>query len=368
MVGESRVRKRFELLTPLLDERLRRLVTAAEAAAIGYGGVSAVARATGVSRRTIHAGLEELHTTNPEQPTTPLRRVRRPGGGRKKTVDKDPMLRSSLDGLVDPVTRGNPEGPLRWTCKSVRRLAHELLAMDHSTSHRMVAKLLREAGYSLQANRKNLPGAGYAARNSQFHYLNERAHEVLAAGDPVAFVDIRRSKTSNAFTRGKSDSWISVGVDAELAELVATTIRRWWCSVVLRTHPEARHLLIAADCAGRDSSAAEPWRMELQRLADDFGLPVTVCHLPPGTIKWIRIEDGLCAAVTESRRGQPPVHHEVIVHRVAAASATPECKGSHQSASAVGPGAKPAGGREKAGLRLGRHDFHGDWNYTLFPV
>ncbi len=365
MDGESRVRKRFELLTPVLDERLRRLVAAAEAAAIGYGGVSAVARATGVSRRTIHAGLEELDTTIPEKPAAGLRRVRRPGGGRKKTVDKDPVLKSSLDGLVDPVTR-NPEGPLRWTCKSVRRLARELLAMEHSTSHRTVAALLREAGYSLQANRKNLAGAGFAARNSQFHYLNERAREVLAAGDSVAFVDIRRRRSSNALARGKSGGWISVGVDAELVELAATTIGRWWRSVGLKSCPEARHLLIAADCAGRGSPAAEPWKMEMQRLADDFGLPVTVCHLPPGTIKWTRIEDGLCAAVTESRRGKPPVRHEVVVHRVAAATA--DLEGSYEPASATGPGAQSAAGRERAGLRLGRHDFHGDWNYTLFPV
>ena len=352
----------------MFDERLRRLIAAAEAAAIGYGGVSAVARATGVSRRTIRAGLEELRTSIPNKPAAGPRRVRRTGGGRKKTVDKDPVLKSSLEGLVDPVTRGHPKGPLRWTCKSVRRLARELLAMDHSASHRMVAELLREAGYSLQANCKNHAGASYAARNSQFRYLNDRAREVLAAGDAVACVDIRRRKTADALARGKGGGWISVGVDAELAELAATTIRRWWRSAGLRSCPEARHLLIAADCAGRGSSAAKPWRMGLQRLADDFGLPVTICHLPPGTIRWTRIEDRLCATVTESRRGKPPIRHEVIVHRVAAATATPELEGSGQPASLVGPGAQPAGGRGTSGLRLGRHDFHGDWNYTLFPV
>ena len=350
MVGERNVQKRFELLTPWLDERLRRLVAAAEAEAIGYGGVTQVARTTGISRRTIHAGLTELRNAKRERPAG-IERVRRAGGGRKKTVDKDPGLRSSLDALLEPVASGLREGPLRWTCKSIRRLAQELVAMGHSTSHRMVADLLREEGYSLQANRKNLTGAGLAARRHQFRYVNEAAREVLAARDPVAFVDVRRRPSVGDLAAGRRVRPINVGIDEELAEYAAATIRRWWRRVGLKSHPAARRLLIAADCAGRGDSAAAPWKSELQRFADDFNLAVTVCYMPPGTLKWSKIEGVLLATVTENRRERCSVCHEIAVGRVAE--------------TLHGPARMDESGT--ADPALSSHSLPGDWNYTLLP-
>ena len=321
---------RFEKLAPFLDERMRRLVAASESLAIGFGGTSQVSRQTGVSRRAIIRGIKELD----EAPSVQGGRVRRPGGGRKRTVDKDASLKTDLERLVDPVTRGDPESPLRWTCKSVRKLAEELNRLGHQTSHRMVAELLHELGYSLQANRKTLEGSSHADRDQQFQHINQHVTEFLQQQQPVISVDTKKKelvgnfKNHGAELRPKGDpepvrvhdfvipelgraapygvydlannsGWVSVGVDHDTSAFAVETIRRWWYRMGQQSYPQATELLITADSGGSNGSRVRLWKVELQRLADETGLELRVCHLPPGTSKWNKIEHRLFSFISQ---------------------------------------------------------------------
>ena len=329
---------RFEKLAPFLDERMRRLVAASESLAIGFGGTSQVSRQTGVSRRAIIRGIKELD----EAPSVQGGRVRRPGGGRKRTVDKDASLKTDLERLVDPVTRGDPESPLRWTCKSVRKLAEELNRLGHQTSHRMVAELLHELGYSLQANRKTLEGSSHADRDQQFQHINQHVTEFLQQQQPVISVDTKKKelvgnfKNHGAELRPKGDpepvrvhdfvipelgraapygvydlannsGWVSVGVDHDTSAFAVETIRRWWYRMGQQSYPQATELLITADSGGSNGSRVRLWKVELQRLADETGLELRVCHLPPGTSKWNKIEHRLFSFISQNWRGKPLV-------------------------------------------------------------
>ena len=342
---------RFEKLAPFLDERMRRLVAASENLAIGFGGTSQVSRQTGVSRRAIIRGIKELD----EAPSVQGGRVRRPGGGRKRTVDKDASLKTDLERLVDPVTRGDPESPLRWTCKSVRKLAEELNRLGHQTSHRMVAELLHELGYSLQANRKTLEGSSHADRDQQFQHINQHVTEFLQQQQPVISVDTKKKelvgnfKNHGAELRPKGDpepvrvhdfvipelgraapygvydlannsGWVSVGVDHDTSAFAVETIRRWWYRMGQQSYPQATELLITADSGGSNGSRVRLWKVELQRLADETGLELRVCHLPPGTSKWNKIEHRLFSFISQNWRGKPLVSHQVIVDLIAATS------------------------------------------------
>src|SRR5712692_11278373 len=333
MIDVNRValKRRFELLAPSLDERTRRLVAAAEAVAIGWGGVSRVSQATGVSRRAISQGIAEL-----QEPRVPgIGRVRRPGGGRKRTVAQDPTLLADLERLVEPLSRGDPESPLRWTCKSLHRLAEELNRQGHKTSHRMVAELLRTLGYRLQANHKTLEGGSHPDRNAQFEHLNETVAQYLAVGDPVISVDTKKKELVGDFKNGgrelrpKGDperarthdfvipelgranpygvydvaqnaGWVSVGTDHDTATFAVESIRRWWQSLGLAQYPQARRLLITADGGGSNGSRVRLWKVELQKLADETGLAIAVCHLPPGTSKWNKIEHRLFSFISQN--------------------------------------------------------------------
>ena len=318
------IKRRFELLAPGLDERQRRLLAASEAMVVGRGGGVAVSRATGVSRRAIRAGIRELQTGESRPPG----RVRRPGGGRKSAVEHDPGLPAALERLIEPTTRGDPESPLRWTCKSLRKLTAALRDQGHTVSQRVVANLLRTLEYSLQGNRKVLEGSQHPDRNAQFEYLNEQVQRQVAAGQPAISVDAKKKELVGSFKNGgrelrpkgqpepvrvhdfvdkelgratpygvydlaRNQGWVTVGIDHDTAEFAVASIQQWWQTLGQAAYPEATSLLITADGGGSNGSRLRLWKLELQRFADESGLELRVCHLPPGTSKWNKIEHRL---------------------------------------------------------------------------
>jgi len=391
--------RKFEALSRVLDERTRRLVAAAEAAAIGFGGVTRVAKASGLSRGTVIRGIAELETA-----PKPARgqRIRRKGAGRKRTVDYDATLKRDLEALVEPVTRGDPETPLRWTCKSVRQLAAELQRMGHQTSHRMVADLLHQMDYSLQANQKTLEGTSHPDRDAQFHHISDKIREFQTDRQPVISVDTKKKELVGDFKnngrelRPKGDpekvrvhdfaipelgraapygvydvtqnaGWVSVGVDHDTAAFAAQSIRRWWESMGSQAYPKAARLLITADAGGSNGARVRLWKLELQKLADQTGLEISICHLPPGTSKWNKIEHRLFSFISQNWRGKPLVSHQIIVNLI---SATTTKTGLRVRAE-IDPGKYPKGVKvsdeEVASIRIERDEFHGEWNYTILP-
>jgi transposase len=398
MAPEPEIKTRFEMLSPFLNERTRRLAAAAEAAAIGRGGISRVARATGVSRRAIASGLAQLR----ESDGLPSGRIRRPGGGRKKVVKTDDTLLSDLERLIDPVTRGDPESPLRWTCKSIRKLAEELEQMGHATSHRMVAELLRDLGYSLQANRKTYEGKGHPDRNAQFEHINAKVQAALKAGEPVISVDAKKKELVGDFKNpgrewqpagqpelvrvydfiipglgrdtpygiydmARNSGWVNVGMDHDTAAFAAASIQRWWDSMGKANYPRAERLLITADGGGSNGSRVRLWKVELQRLADETGLEISVCHFPPGTSKWNKIEHRLFSFISQNWRGKPLVSHEAIVNLIAATTTKMGLKVTCELDRGVYPAGIKVSKKEIEALNLQRDEFHGEWNYTISP-
>ncbi len=398
MASESEIAERFRQLEPWLDERMRRLWAAAESAALGRGGISLVARASGVSRRAISVGLAELKQP-PEEGGRRQVPIRRPGGGRKKTQAKDPALLRDLEKLVEPGTRGDPESPLRWTCKSVRRLAEELRRRGHQVSHTLVAELLHQLNYRLQGNRKTREGSSHPDRNAQFEHINAKVEEFLELSQPAVSVDTKKKELVGDYKNGgrewrpkgrpeavqahdfgkqkdvpygvydlgRDAGWVSVGTDHDTAAFAVESIRRWWHMMGQASYPEARQLLITADGGGSNGSRVRLWKLELQKLADETGLEVSVCHLPPGTSKWNKIEHRLFSFITQNWRGQPLVSHEVIVNLIAS---TTTRSGLHVR-SQLDTGKYPKGIKvsqaEFATIRLRPDAFHGDWNYSITP-
>jgi transposase len=405
LVFDNDIQHRFRSLSPFLDERMRRLVAAAESDAIGYGGISAVARATGVSRRAITEGIKELRKAKKMKRTTHTpSRIRREGAGRKRSTEKDPTLLEDLDQLVDPVTRGDPESPLRWTCKSVRRLMEELQREGHAVSHQTVAELLHDLNYSLQANQKTLEGSQHADRNEQFEFINRKAQRFLKQGEPVISVDTKKKELVGDFKnagrewqiqgqpeavrvhdfeirqpdKGKvapygvydlarNEGWVNVGVDHDTAAFAVESIRRWWRWMGQPSYPKAERLLITADAGGSNGARVRLWKWELQKLADETGLEISVCHFPPGTSKWNKIEHRLFSFISQNWRGKPLVSHEVIINLIAATTS----KGGLGVRSALDSNSYPdkirISNQQMAELRLKRDSFHGDWNYSLSP-
>jgi hypothetical protein len=394
------IRDKFTILSPFMDERLRRLWAAAEAAALGHGGIGAVATATGLSRTTIARGLRDQQGHNPEAP--PTRRLRRVGGGRKPVTTHDPRLLTALESLVDPLTRGAPQSPLRWTCKSTRRLAGELQAMGHVVSARTVARLLRGLDYSLQATRKTKEGGTHPDRNAQFEHINARTKALQARGQPVVSVDAKKKELVGDFKNGGQEwqpkgqpehvrvydfqdkelgkaipygvydvttnaGWVSVGTDHDTAEFAVETVRRWWRQMGQNTYPQATELLLIADGGGSNGVRTRLWKTELQALADETGLHLAVSHLPPGTSKWNKIEHRLFAYITQNWRGRPLVSHEVIVNLI---GNTTTHTGLHVQA-ALDPNLYPTGKKVTddalAAVHIERDEFHGEWNYIIMP-
>jgi transposase len=398
----ERIRRKFQALEVVLDERSRRQWAAAEAKELGYGGVSAVARATGFARDTIQLGLRELEyrQQHPEEPTPD--RLRKTGGGRKQLTQTDPALVSALEALVEPLTRGDPESPLRWTCKSTRTLADELSRRGHGVGYRTVAWLLHEAGYSLQANRKTREGNQHPDRNAQFEYINAQAMRFQKRRQPVISVDTKKKELVGDFKNGgqewhpqgepekvrvhdfmdkelgkaipygvydvtNNQGWVNVGIDHDTAYFAAASIRRWWEEMGATRFPHAEQLLITADGGGSNSSRTRLWKVALQKLADDIDLKLTVSHFPPGTSKWNKVEHRLFSFITNNWRGKPLVSHQAIVSLIASTRTT---KGLIVKA-ALDENTYETGievtDEQMAALKLVRATFHGEWNYTIKP-
>ncbi|WP_370366300.1 ISAzo13 family transposase [Maricaulis sp.] len=398
MVDDAAIRLRYQALDPLLDERSRRRYAAAEARSAGRGGVTIVSQITGLARSTIGRGLAELRSGAAAEPD----RVRRPGGGRKRLVAQDATLIEDLRALVEPETRGDPQAPLLWTAKSLRKLAAGLQGLGHRIGHNVVGDLLRGLGYSLQANRKTREGSNHPDRDAQFGYINRQVTAALAAGEPAISVDTKKKELVGDFKNagreyrpkgqpeavrvhdflipelgraapygvydiGENAGWVSLGIDHDTASFAVNAIRRWWQTMGQQRYPQARHLTITADGGGSNGTRVRLWKLELQKLADELGLAITVCHLPPGTSKWNKIEHRLFSFITQNWRGKPLVSHQVIVQLIAATTTKTGLKVRCE----LDPNTYPTGIKvadsELASVNLQRHDFHGDWNYTISP-
>lgn len=398
----ERVRRKFAALEPVLDERARRQWAAAEALELGWGGISTVAEATAMSRVTITNGIGEVKARQGsagEQATT---RIRRPGAGRKPLTETDPELMQALESLVDPVTRGDPMSPLRWTCKSTYKLCEELHRQKHSVGPRTVASLLRQAGYSLQANRKTREGKQHPDRNAQFEYINAQVELFQKRRKPTISVDTKKKELVGDFANGgrewqpqgepeevrmhdfkdkelgkaipygvydmiHNEGWVNVGIDHDTARFAARSICRWWEEMGAKRFPRARHLLITADGGGSNSHRSRLWKVALQELADEIGLRLSVCHFPPGTSKWNKVEHRLFCFITKNWRGKPLVSRQAIVELI---GSTTTRQGLTVRAAldtnSYETGIKVSDS-ELAKVKLTRHDFHGDWNYTIKP-
>ena len=398
MPADALVQK-FEVLAGVLDERTRRLVAAAEAQSMGFGGVTAVAQASGLSRGTVIRGMAELKTA---PKSARGQRVRKEGAGRKRTIELDATLKRDLESLAEPLSRGDPETPLRWTCKSVRQLAAELQRMGHQTSHRMVAELLHQMGYSLQANRKTLEGSSHPDRDAQFHHISDKIGQFQADRQPVISVDTKKKELVGDFKNGgrelrpkgnpekvrvhdfvipelgraapygvydvtQNAGWVSVGVDHDTAAFAAQSIRRWWESMGAEAYPKAVRLLITADSGGSNGSRVRLWKLELQRLADETGMEISVCHLPPGTSKWNKIEHRLFSFISQNWRGKPLISHQVIVNLIAATTTKTGLRVRAEIDPAKYPKGVKVSDKDVASIQIERDVFHGDWNYTILP-
>ena len=396
----SQIAHRYNLVEWALDERLRRLVFAAEAKVLGHGGVTVVAAATGISRRAIHAGLKELELRQTDERTIGSR-IRRPGAGRKRSTETDTTLQTDLELLVEPLTRGDPESPLRWTCKSLRTLAGELGKMGHKVSHTQVGKLLVKIGYSLQANKKTLEGTSHPDRNAQFEHINAHVTDRLAKGEPVISVDTKKKELIGCFKNngqtwcpkgeptevkvhdfieeagranpygvydiGADEGWVSVGTDHDTAAFAVQTIRLWWHVVGSQAYPNATELLVTADGGGSNGGRIRLWKLEVQGLADEIGIPIRVCHFPPGTSKWNKIEHRLFSFITMNWRGEPLISHEVMLNLIANTKTKTGLSVRAELDNRMYPKGIKVSDANFAAINMVRDDFHGDWNYSIYP-
>ena len=398
---EQMIRKKFDSLKGVLDEQTRRLWAAAEAKALGRGGISSVSRATGLSRTTIHQGIRGLAPA-PELFARGRKRIRSPGGGRKPVVEYDPTVRVDLERLVDPLTRGDPQSPLRWTCKSVRQLAAALQHQGHAIGRQKVAHLLADLGYSLQANRKIREGSQHPDRDAQFRYINEQVASFQQRKQPVVSVDTKKKELVGDFKnpgrewqpqgqpepvrvhdfadphRGKVNpygvydpsanrGWVSVGTDNDTAEFAVESIRRWWRKMGRDRYPHATELLITADCGGSNGYRIRLWKVALQAFANEAGLRVSVCHFPPGTSKWNKIEHRMFCYISMNWRGKPLISHEVIVNLLGSTTTQTGLTITAELDTRAYPKGIKVPDEELEKVNLTKASFHGEWNYTIAP-
>jgi transposase len=389
---------KFAVIFPHLDERQRRLLMAAEARALGHGGIRLVARAAGVREATVSLGVGEL-----DSGAEPLGRARRPGGGRKRASDADPGLRPALLALVEPEERGDPMSPLRWTVKSTRNLADQLTRQGHKVSADTVGDLLREEGFSLQGNAKTLEGAQHPDRDAQFRYISEQARAHQDTGDPVISVDTKKKELIGEFRNagrnwrpegqpaavrthdfpgdsgGKAipygvydvtadAGWVNVGTDHDTAAFAVESIRRWWNAAGSSEYPRARRLLVTADAGGSNGYRTRAWKAGLAALAAETGLQITCCHFPPGTSKWNKIEHRLFSHITMNWRGRPLTSHDVVINSIAATTTRTGLTVQARLDDGTYPTGIKVSNAQMAALPVSRHPFHGDWNYTLHPA
>jgi len=399
----EQIRQKYGMLSPAMDERVRRQWGATEAQSLGWGGTTVVVQATGMSHNTLARGLQELVERAQGEPELLAKgRIRRPGGGRKPIAELDPSILKTLESLVEPVTRGDPESPLRWTCKSTRKLAEELRHREHRVGERTVAMLLHRAGYSLQSNRKVREGVSHPDRNAQFEYIAAQVVTFQRRGQPVISVDTKKKELVGAFKNGgrewrpqgepeevavhdfldrdlgkvipygvydmtHNQGWVSVGIDHDTARFAAEAIRRWWRKMGRQRFPKARALLITADGGGSNGSRCRLWKVALQELADKIGLSLTVRHFPPGTSKWNKIEHRMFCHITQNWRGKPLFSHEVIINLIANTTThagltiQAELDTNHYETGVVVSDA------QLKAVRIRKGNFHGDWNYTISP-
>lgn len=395
---DAEIQKRFERLAPMLDERTLRLFAAAEAEAIGYGGVSRLCRITGLARSTIVRGQQEMA----RPAAVAIGRVRRPGAGRKRTRDSDPTLVRDLESLVEPLSRGDPKSPLRWTSKSIRTLSAALERMGHVASHRLVWATLRELSYSLQGNRKMEEGNQHPDRNAQFEHINTVVAREMRLGNPVISVDTKKKElvgnyknngrkwhrkgesprvqghdfpqpdVPRAYPYGiydlaKNLGHVVIGTDHDTGQFAVASIRGWWRSEGRRLYSQAKRILITADGGGSNGYRLRLWKHELQRLADELQLPITVCHFPPGTSKWNKVEHRLFSFISTNWRGEPLTNYETIVRLIAATTTATGLQVTctlDRRKYAVG---KKVSDADMKALQIVKDKFHGEWNYTIHP-
>jgi len=390
--------QKFELLWPLLDERTRRITAASEAMNLGFGGVSAVHRASGLSRRAIAKGILELQ----EGAMPPAGRVRRPGAGRKPITVSDPHLLDALEAMIDCQTRGDPQSPLRWICKSTRAIAQQLGRKKHPVSHVKVAQILHDLNYSLQSNRKTEEGADHPDRDAQFRHINAAVKRCLAQGSPVISVDTKKKEMignyDNAgqqwhpakrpikvqghdfpgpevprafpygiYDLGRNAGFVNVGTDHDTGEFAVASIRGWWRSEGRRIYSKAATILITADGGGSNGSRLRLWKLELQKLADQTGLAISVCHFPPGTSKWNKVEHRLFSFITSNWRGEPLRDYETIVNLIANTTTAKGLKVKCRLDRRKYPTGRRVSDEEMEQVNVERNRFHGDWNYVIRP-
>jgi hypothetical protein len=392
----------YHSLAPVMNERMRRQWAAAEAKAYGRGGIRAVSCATGLAPNTIRRGLAELafRDAAPDGPVPA--RLRRPGGGPKRRTETDPDLLPALERLVDPVTRGDPMSPLRWTCKSTTQLAQELTRQGHAVSPSTVGRLLKAAGYSLQTNRKTKEGASHPDRNAQFEHINATVQEFQGRGQPVISVDTKKKELVGEYKNGgrewrpKGDpetvlihdfmdkdlgkaipygvydltanqGWVSVGIDHDTAHFATEAIRRWWTKMGSKRYRTARELLITADGGGSNGSRCRLWKVALQDLANHLSIPVHVCHFPPGTSKWNKIEHRMFCHITQNWRSRPLVSHDVIINLIASTATEQGLTIQAELDTGDYPTGIKVSDQELATVEIKHNDFHGDWNYWICP-
>lgn len=398
MVDEAVIQRKYVAIRDSLNERSRRLWAAVEAREGGRGGFAAVVRATGMSSRTLARGLRELQSP----PTLPAGRIRRVGGGRKPTKVLEPGLVEALDRLVEPSTRGDPESPLRWTCKATRRLAEELGQQGYQASHTLVAQLLAEAHYSLQANQKNREGSHHPDRNAQFEHISREVATQLRSGQPAISVDTKKKELVGDFKNGgrewqpkgrpeqvrvhdfvdrklgkaipygvydlrRNVGWVSVGLTHDTASFAVATIRRWWRHMGQKAYPHARSVLITADSGGSNGARVRLWKWELQRLANETGLTIRICHLPPGTSKWNKIEHRLFSFISQNWRGRPLLTHATIVNLIGSTRTEGGLKVRCMLDRRVYPTKVKISETQMRTIHLIPDTFHGEWNYTIRP-
>jgi transposase len=397
MKNARAMKNRYESIFPHLNERQRRIVAAVDAQELGRGGITAVADASGLSRPTIHKGIKELRTE-----PLPLERIRQPGGGRKKVEEKDPKIFEALELLIDPATRGDPMSPLKWTCKSTRQLALAMAKQGFQISHQTVAELLRHLNYSLQGNAKTQEGKQHPDRDAQFKYINRTVKKHLKNGWPVISVDTKKKELIGQYHRpgkefrpqgqpervlahdfpdpqmgkaipygvydiGENQGWVNVGCDHDTAAFAVESIRRWWRKMGAACYADAARLLICADAGGSNGYRLRLWKIELQKFAREIGIEITVCHFPPGTSKWNKIEHRLFSHITMNWRGQPLISHDVVVNLIGATTTREGLRVKAALDKKKYPKGVKVSDAQMEELNIKPHSFHGEWNYSLKP-
>ena len=402
MVNDIKLKEKYDFILPVLNEKQRRMLLVADAKYFGFGGITIVSKASGVTRATIHNGLNEIN-----KPTADLGinndRIRKAGAGRKSIAKQYPAIMEDLDNLVSPVTRGDPMSPLRWCCKSLRNLSELLQAMGHKISYRVVGELLKESGYSLQANRKTEEGGKHPDRNEQFYYINETVKEHISGYQPVISVDCKKKENiGNYKNAGKewepegnpqkvkvydfedkelgkvapygvydlknNEGWVNVGISSDTAQFAVESIRTWWYNMGQEKYPDANRLLISADGGGSNGSRNRLWKVELQKLANELNLKIAVCHFPPGTSKWNKIEHRLFSHISMNWRGKPLTSLEVIISLIGGTKTRRGLKVQAVADQKTYQKGIKVSKEEFEKINIERCEFHGEWNYTIHPI